>query len=356
MPHWLIHGAVIAGRVLVGLLGCVCLYLAFFLYEDEEGEWQNRLDQFWIGVHDRARFTANTSVAFFNKIADVFRNVLNRTFGPKLFSVRSIVASINLSLLGCSLVKSYALYLWMAPDPDKDYSLIMPYLLVILTAVLSLSMLTQIQRYWIRCLSLVFTVAGIASLGYTMPGFLYRVNKFKLAEPVHPLYSQAVPLALLSIAFSLISDVISVAVVRNSLAETSRAPTFRDFGITIGKVCGLVALVEGVPIVALLLLWNANDTHVDLDVFRSVGIEGAILVIVILNATTILYCLAPLIVFIIVIGHKLLWPSLSRVLYPLSRYKVVTNRKVTIPVGTLCLSAAFNLEHIGAKELLKLLS
>jgi hypothetical protein len=350
MPHWLIHGAVIAGRVLAGLLGCVCLYLAFFLYEDEEGEWQNRLDQFWIGVHDRARFTDSTSVAFFNKLAELFRNLLNHTFGPKLFSVRSIVASINLSLLGCSLVKSCALYL------DEDYYRIMPYLIIMLTAVSSLSMLTRIQRYWIRCLSLVFTVAGIVSLGYTMPGFLYRINKFKLAEPVHLLYGRAVSLALLSIGFSLISDVISVAVVRNSLLETSKAPTFRDFRITIGKVCGLITLVEGIPIIALLLLWNANETEVNLYVFESVGIEGAVLVIVILNATTILYCLAPIFVFIIVIAHKLLWPSLSRVLYPLSRYQVVTNRKVTVPVGTVCLSVAFNLEHIGAKELLKLLS
>jgi len=30
---------------LAGLMACVCFYLAFFLYEDEEGVWQNRIEK-----------------------------------------------------------------------------------------------------------------------------------------------------------------------------------------------------------------------------------------------------------------------------------------------------------------------
>jgi hypothetical protein len=100
MPHSLIHGAAIAGRVLAGGLGCVCFYLAFFLYEDEEGRWQNRIDDLWVAVDDRARVTESVSTALFNKIGQFLRQAFDRIFGHHLFSVRSFCASTTMSLLG----------------------------------------------------------------------------------------------------------------------------------------------------------------------------------------------------------------------------------------------------------------
>ncbi len=79
-------------------------------------------------------------------------------------------------------------------------------------------------------------------------------------------------------------------------------------------------------------------------------------ILLLLNATTILACILPLGMLTFVLLHKLAWPTFSRLIYPLSRHKVLSNRKFLVPVGTLCLTFALNLEHVGAKELLKLLS
>lgn len=67
-------------------------------------------------------------------------------------------------------------------------------------------------------------------------------------------------------------------------------------------------------------------------------------------------CLLPLAVVVFVLLHWLLWPLLSRLISPFSRYKIITNRKTLIAIGCLCMTFAFNLEHVGAKEVLKLLS
>ncbi len=50
MPHTLNPLVLVIGRVLAGMVAAMAFYLAFFLYEDEEGKWQNRLENVWIAV------------------------------------------------------------------------------------------------------------------------------------------------------------------------------------------------------------------------------------------------------------------------------------------------------------------
>src|SRR5664280_1339737 len=73
--------------------------MAFFMYEDEQGRWQNRLNEFWVRVDDRAKITGRTSTALWNKISELVVSFLNKTFGARLFSARSVIASVNLSFV-----------------------------------------------------------------------------------------------------------------------------------------------------------------------------------------------------------------------------------------------------------------
>ncbi len=77
---------------------------------------------------------------------------------------------------------------------------------------------------------------------------------------------------------------------------------------------------------------------------------------VIANLTTIIYCLIPDLLLAVLLLHMLLWPTVSRLIYPLTRYRIVSNRKTLIAVGTLCTTFALHVEHVGIKEVLKLLS
>src|ERR1700679_4080930 len=94
------HALVLASRIVAGVVASMAFYFAFFLYEDEEGVWQNRIENLWISVYDRARITDSTSTALFNKIGDTLGGWFNRLFGEKLFSPRAVCTSVNLSLGG----------------------------------------------------------------------------------------------------------------------------------------------------------------------------------------------------------------------------------------------------------------
>jgi len=72
----------IFGRVLSATAGCVFLYLAFFLYEDERGQIQNRLEQLWVSIDDEARRARDTNAAFMRGIVRIVSNTFDRVFGP----------------------------------------------------------------------------------------------------------------------------------------------------------------------------------------------------------------------------------------------------------------------------------
>lgn len=82
------HALMIVSRIAAGVVGTIAFYLAFFLYEDEQGVWQNRLEQLWLTVYDRAKVIDSTSTALFNKIGQIVLNWSARIFGRKLISIR----------------------------------------------------------------------------------------------------------------------------------------------------------------------------------------------------------------------------------------------------------------------------
>jgi hypothetical protein len=69
MPHSLAQAAVLVARVLAFAAGVLAFYLAFFLYEDEDGVWQSRIDNFWVAVDERARVIDRVTTALFRSAA-----------------------------------------------------------------------------------------------------------------------------------------------------------------------------------------------------------------------------------------------------------------------------------------------
>ena len=75
-----------------------------------------------------------------------------------------------------------------------------------------------------------------------------------------------------------------------------------------------------------------------------------------LNVTTLIFCIMPVVLLLFLLIHRLTWPTLSRLLYPVVSRKVITNRKGLVSVGSLCVLYAFNLSPVGIKDVLKLFS
>lgn len=94
------HALILASRILAGIVGIAAFYCAVFLYEDERKGLQNRLENLWYAIDDRAKAIDSTSMALFNKIGDILIGWTNWLFGERLFSLRAFLTSTNLYSVG----------------------------------------------------------------------------------------------------------------------------------------------------------------------------------------------------------------------------------------------------------------
>src|SRR5271168_3152433 len=94
------HALIIASRIVAGIVGATAFYCAIFLFANERGALQNRLEILWFAIDDRAKAIDSTSTALFTKIGDIVVRWTNWVFGDRLLSLRAFVTSSNLSCSG----------------------------------------------------------------------------------------------------------------------------------------------------------------------------------------------------------------------------------------------------------------
>jgi hypothetical protein len=334
------HVLIIASRVVAGIVGVVAFYLAFFLYENEEGIWQNRLENLWIGISDRAKMTHSTATALFNKLAETFTDYSNRLFGKKLLSLQSIGTSTTLSMAPVVFSGFAVLF-----SPNEST---LPFLL--LTVFLPIAFAV--------CLPIAFVVVRPDNVRHDeKPTHIWQGRVLKYGgflfvllisvglivfgigsnNPAELIFRESgLPVAIL---FSFLSDCVTIAFVRKLLAPISNTLSITRIIVT---MCGLFVLG------ALMLSFPAA-------IMTILPLPGTFLFVP-MNFATSLYCFLPLLLLVVILLHRIMWPILARIIYPLCRYKFFTNRKMLIPLGALCLTFAFNLERVGLKELMKMVS
>ena len=74
MPH-LAH---ILLRILAGIAGALLLYVAFFLYEDEEARIQNRLEEIWKRIDALQTRAMSKEAAFMHGVTRITSAILDR--------------------------------------------------------------------------------------------------------------------------------------------------------------------------------------------------------------------------------------------------------------------------------------
>lgn len=327
------YALVVASRVVTGAVAALAFYLAFFLYEDEEGVWQNRIDDLWRAVNKRAKGTEGVTVALFNKIGQILNGGFTQIFGKKLLSFRSFAISINLSLAGggtLALLLSYwSLKTGLPPSPPQGIG-------ALLTVTVMFFLLTALpvifgDRKWVA-------ICSVAPISFVLITAVYMFHQLIF----NPGY-QSQPLLLL---LSFMSDYAAIIVLRKLFVSISKTRS------TIRLVSTILALV-----LFSLLIWifpSAGLGWLGKNYAISLRIQVLAIELVFFNFTTALLCLIPAVMLIFLLLHKFMWPVLSRLISPLHRFKIVTNRKALVSVGSLCLTFALNIAQVGIKEILKL--
>jgi hypothetical protein len=328
------HALSLGSRILAGIVAAIAFYFAFCLYENEEGIWQNRMEGLWAGVDDRAKTIDSSSVALFNKVGEITSAAFTRLFGRKLFSYRSLLTSLNLSLasglIGMALIGTINVVFLHIPPYFTATDLEGSATVGVLFCGLALAP-HYIPKWW------TFAISSLPFLGLLVVAGLALFAPTKLHNP--PNLSDCSVLAL-----SLASDFFAVAVMRRLFSTNSDAVSTWKIASTLFALFALsFVLLFLLPFVLYKLRFGPPGSDPD------VGLAYA-------NFATALMCFTPGAMLTGLLVHRLIWPLLSRLLYPVASRKVITNRKALVSIASACVFYAANIPQDGIKGLLKLFS
>lgn len=334
------HALTLASRIVAGVVAGIAFYFAFFLYEDEEGKWHNRIENLWAAVYDRAKVTDSTSTALFNRIGETLKHQFDALFGTRLISFQSFTTSVCLSMAGAIATlgiiglfhKNTSFDIW-------DWPL-----------CLLLLLFTIFGGPWgKRRLDLTLYFLGVSILLIFLVVVSWDLFNTPLkSQPVllfGSVLSDYIALVVMRKLFSSLVDNVSITRLIFLITSLSLTALLIEFGPS------LAYGIYEYPYPISDITFTFKFTYEPVDMGKMELTE-----LIFLNVSTCILFLIPVATLIVVFIHKLIWPVLSRLLYPIASRRIVTNRKVLIPLGILALTFAFNLEHVGAKELLKLLA
>jgi hypothetical protein len=363
MPHSLAQAAALVARVLAFAVGVLAFYLAFFLYEDEDGVWQSRIDNFWVAVDERARVVDSVTTALFNKIGQTLKGVFDGAFGKKLLSIRAFAISANLSLAAGYLSMDAEEFVIPARLRHFSYPLINGHpspwsemesgfyvepTSAILGALVFLS-LAYLAYKFNRKSAIFISLLPVTTLLLAMVASLASDIIFSISGNkrggiwIYRRYFEVQPMVLL---VSFLSDYLAIILLRKLFASISHTISTLRILATVTALCVFAGAIWVVP--TLLGIWLSRHFPQIL----TESFQWSFLELLPLNSMTAILCLLPALVLVVVLLHKLLWPTLSRLIYPLCRFAIVTNRKVLVTVGTICFTVGLNLEHVGWRFLL----
>jgi hypothetical protein len=76
------------------VLGLALICASLFLYEDEEGKFQNKIEEWWIKLRDQEKVSRSEALTFIRGVAELTGKGFDRLFGARLLSIRVIPVSI----------------------------------------------------------------------------------------------------------------------------------------------------------------------------------------------------------------------------------------------------------------------
>jgi hypothetical protein len=315
-------------RLLLVAIGCWAYYAAFFMYEDEEGKWQDRIEKLWVAIDDRKNSTGRRTSLLFNKIAIAVTRGFNRVFGRRLLSIQSVGVSTCYSFAGMFLLVTLLLMIVVQPsnltsplseDVSKSLSYVQHLCLIVGLVFLLLGALPSLlPSRW-------FAILSFLPFLFLMSAAIYLIRNHRASQRSIAFFA--------ALLLSLLSDIFLLILVRFTLRWVSATiSTFRIATAVLIQVSVIVILV-------IAPFEIATASMVDL---RQPGwIFQMLAMMADLNAFTGLASSLFLLALFFVLLHKVFWPVLSKLFYPLARHKMIRNRRIMASVGTGCFVLAF---------------
>lgn len=106
----------VAVRAIAGILGLAILYVAWFVYEDEEKLLQSTIENWWVRFDDLRSVIVSRQTAFVIVVAERTNDVLSRVFGQALITRDSVASATTFATAGYATTIAVAGYIGVKPD------------------------------------------------------------------------------------------------------------------------------------------------------------------------------------------------------------------------------------------------
>jgi hypothetical protein len=307
--------AIRALRVVAAGTGLTIFALGSAMYEDEEGRLQNRIKRFqkrvenwWIKVDDRRRTSLPWAASFIQEVARLAGRCFDRILTKRLLSMRVVGVSILLS------TASIFLFIALMPvvfhtAPIKRYGdaimLFFRLCLLALLPAISDSPSMPLKPWFPRVIRLWWWAIIIFGTLTIVDFLLFTSGKGTAGASFA---SNAAIFLPLLFGFGAACDVSYILFTRWTLRRIAVTNSTRAILLWIFLLLLFLAAI----VVALPLVGVGIFTHVPL-------IGGALLFSVIINSIDVVMSLAMLLIAVLLLAHRLIWPLIQRPLYAIQR-------------------------------------
>lgn len=294
----------------LNFLGVVLICAALFLYETEEGKFQNKVEEWWIKLSYKQQASRSKVAAFMQEVARLTGAGFDRLFGERLFSLRIVPVSIYLSFASFFLLALLILPFIKHPEGATRQGA-----LGFLVYFSGLALVPAFfKNKWILALWWAVIPAAILSIS----GFLVFVFKTRGARSTF----HGIGLVLLLFLSSLLCDLIYIALTRYFLRRISGIDRIPE--ILLMVFLNLLALA--VPVLGPIYAGLALAKYAPLA-------AGTVMFSLLFDIIDFLAGFAAFFLALLLLLHRLFWPAFQRPLYAICRFAPIKEKKWLFRIG-----------------------
>src|SRR6185369_7247966 len=325
-------------RALAISSGIILCYVGFFIYEDEDAKVQNVLENWWVRIDDLKSTTVSIHLAFMKAAAGFASATLDRIFGARIISIRTISLTACLSLSSLNMLTVFI---------QNNHYTLRHQLIVLLTAIFNFEYIdakniallidslvefifsriyTDVEEYmnYINVISLATIISVLLPVIlkrlYWLPSLILTLLAiFGLSSRNLVTYHSKTVLfspglmMFLTVLIGVSCDVIAISIVRILLRwQVDWTSLVRTI------ISAVIQLLTAIAIIVLPLIIGTYGTA---DISFALSTWGNVLNSIALSAATnILSAFMSLTFFgagAILVIHRLIWPIITRLLYRL---------------------------------------
>ncbi len=322
------------------LVGAIFFYMALFMYKNEGGNIQNRLVNLWVMVSQKGEASLSTQAKLIKYSSQIVSSGMRRIFGPKLISVWTITVSVALSMASIGFMLAL-----LSSTRTRIIIYSISCVACFCYGLFFAPTLFKTQRAKVAVGILVFLIAMILFLD-TLSSDSYSLALFRIDwSLLYDSYLMVIP----ALVAGVLADVFLISVNRWVVNKMSAAKTMPIllFGIIFNLICsvGLVALLH------LYFKWPGRRSVIEQTPFANAHwfddfannrpfITTGIVLTISSDLFALIAAAGVMIVALLALAHRLFWPVLGRIVNSLYEWKIFTDRKTQLSLGSFFVSLA----------------